>query len=68
MDDEQKINALIRFTNDASDRLEAIQKLADALTDGLCGDHWSLAFAIQKLAEGKWDIDEAHQFIDGDEA
>lgn len=39
--------------NDAQERLEAIGKIASALSDSLPGDNWALAWAIRQLAEGK---------------
>lgn len=39
--------------NDAQERLAAIAKLADALTDFLSGDGWSLASGIRSIAQGK---------------
>lgn len=49
--------------NDQIERLAGIAKLADALTDFLSGEGWSIAYAIEKVAQGAWTLDEAHEFI-----
>lgn len=46
------------------ERLFWIEKTADALTDFLGGEGWSLAYAIKKVAQCEWSTAEATRFID----
>jgi len=54
-DAPEQIQNLVREATPAemAERLGTIAKLADALTDFLSGEGWSLAYGIRQIAEGK---------------
>lgn len=52
--------------DDTQERLEAIGKIAVALSQSLPGDNWALAWAIRQLAEGRCTPAEAFEYIGED--
>ena len=50
--------------NDAAERLASIARLADALTDFLSGDGWSLASGIRSIAQGDRTVAEVTAELD----
>jgi hypothetical protein len=44
-------------------RLTAIERIANALTDSLCGDEWHVTEAIRDIAAGRMTPAEAYEFL-----
>lgn len=59
----------VRYTDDwpaPENRMAAIESIADALGDSLCGDEWHLSKAIRDIASGEMTPTQAYEFL-GDE-